>query len=194
MEHFETALAIDEMGLPEPPSIVAPSANETSQPLFYVDPTTLTFQMEAWMPESIAVMKLRGYAYDMGGEVIESVPGMIRLHVAGVGGNKVRKSPLMSLSWFGFGRRTGPVALELYLHQIDPTKTNRLFLQVVFRPQSIGQLNDPVWRERCTDLFIELRPIHGPIGYCRSFVSTPASAHLHRIEGCIREITPTWRP
>lgn len=154
MEAYETALSIEDMGLPDP----AASENDApaiSQPS--IDPTTLTFQMEAWMPESIAIMKLRGYAHDMGGEVIESVPGMIRLRIAGVGGNRVRKSGIASLSWLGFGRRSGPVVLELHLHQIDPQKTNRLFLQVVFRPHTVSLLNDPVWREHCTDLYIELR-------------------------------------
>jgi eukaryotic-like serine/threonine-protein kinase len=158
MEHYETALSIGEMGLPDSAATAAETDTPLS-PIMPVDPTTMTFQMEAWMPESIAVMKLRGYAHDMGGEVVDSVPGKIRLTIGGAGGNKVVRQPLMSLSWFGFGRRsaTAPIALELNLHQIDPLKTNRLFLQVVFRPNSIGQLNDPVWRERCTGLFIELR-------------------------------------
>jgi serine/threonine-protein kinase len=154
MERYETALAIDDMGLSDPS---APEADVPAASLLHADPTTFTFQMEAWMPESIAIMKLRGYAHDMDGEVIESLPGIIRLRIGGSGGHKVRKSSLMSLSWLGFGRRGGPVALELHLHQIDPNKSNRLFLQAVFRPNSLGQLNDPVWRERCTELFIELR-------------------------------------
>jgi len=157
MEAFEAALAIDEMGLPDPGQTQGMDEEAPSLPPIYVDPTTLTFQMEAWMPESIALMKLRGYAHDMGGDVLESVPGKIRLRIGGSPSHKVRKSPLVSLSWFGFGRRSGPIMLELHLHQIDPTKSNRLFLQVVFRPSALSQLNDPVWRERCTDLFIELR-------------------------------------
>jgi len=157
MERYETALAIDEMGLPS-------SANDTQEmtapntPVVYNDPTTFTFQMEAWMPESIAVMKLRGFAYDMGGEVTESVPGLIRLRLGTGAGLKGKRNPgLMSLNWLGFGRRSGPISLELHLHQVDPSRSNRLFMQVVFRPNSISQLSDPVWRERCTELFIELR-------------------------------------
>jgi len=155
IEAYEAAIAIDEMGLPDPEAQVQTDA--VAMPPLYVDPTTLTFQMEAWMPESIAIMKLRGFAYDMGGDILESVPGKIRLRIGGSPSHKVRRSPLVSLSWFGFGRRAGPITMELHLHQIDPTKSNRLFLQVVFRPSSISQLNDAVWRERCTDLFIELR-------------------------------------
>ena len=152
IDRYETALAIDEMGLPE-------AATETATlaaPVVYDDPTTFTFHLEAWMPESIAVMKLRGYAHDMGGEVTESLPGLIRLRIGVAAGLKGKKSGMMSLSWLGFGRK-GPISLELHLHQIDPQRSNRLFIQVVFRPNSISQLKDPVWRERCTESFIELR-------------------------------------
>ncbi len=151
MEAFEAALlSTDEEPDEPPPTDASPAAM-----LPPVDPNTFTFQMEAWMPESIAVMKLRGYAHDMEGEVIESVPGKIRMRLGGAGGNKVRKTS--PLSWLGFGRRSGPISLELHLHQIDPNKSNRLYLQGVVQPNSIDQLNDPAWRERCTDLFIELR-------------------------------------
>jgi serine/threonine protein kinase len=155
-ECFETALSIGEMGLSDERTLHS-EETAASAPLVHNDPTTLTFQLEAWMPESIAVMKLKGYAHDMGGEVTESIPGLIRLRLGTTVGIKGRKSSITSLSWLGFGKKSGPIALELHLHQLGPNKTNRLFLQVVFRPHSINQLNDPVWRERCTELFIELR-------------------------------------
>ncbi len=139
-EAYETALSIDEMGIPTQHTA---EDDLSGMPPIVVDPTTLSFQLEAWMPESIALMKLRGYAHDMGGEVLESVPGMIRIRLGGNAGNRVRKSPLMSLSWFGIGRRTGPITLELHLHQMDAQKGNRLFLQVVFRPNSVSQLERP---------------------------------------------------
>jgi serine/threonine protein kinase len=153
MDAFDAALAIDEMSLPDSPSRAGESAGFPAP----ADPTTLTYQMEAWMPESIAAMKLRGYAHDMGGEVVESVPGLIRLRLGVKPGPRGKKSGVMSLSWFGFGRKAGPVGLELNLHQIDPTRTNRLLIRAVFRPHSLGQLHDPVWRERCTELYVELR-------------------------------------
>ncbi|MCE9531204.1 MAG: serine/threonine protein kinase [Planctomycetes bacterium] len=153
-EQYETALAIDEMGLPDDR---AAQADHAPVALTINDPTTMTFQMEAWMPESIAIMKLRGYAHDMGGAVTDSVPGLIKLRLDPTAGVKNRSAGLMSLSWLGFGRRTGPIYLELYLHQIDQNKSNRLLIQAVFRPSSLNLLNDPVWRDRCTTLFIELR-------------------------------------
>ncbi len=44
-----------------------------------IDHAGVLDQMEAWMPECIAVVKLRGFVDDLGGEIIESVPGLIRM-------------------------------------------------------------------------------------------------------------------
>src|SRR5206468_7690381 len=40
---------------------------------------TLVHKLDAWMPEPIAVVKLRGFVDDAQGEVLESKPGMIRV-------------------------------------------------------------------------------------------------------------------
>jgi eukaryotic-like serine/threonine-protein kinase len=152
-ERYETALAIDDMGLSDVRSV----EGQLPVPLIFNDPSTLSFQMEAWMPESIAIMKLKGFAHDYDGEIIESVPGLIRVSL-GAGGSGFRKRTAVTggFSLFGLGRRHGPVGLELHLHQVDP-RNNKLLIQVVFRPQYAGQLADALWRERCTLLFIELR-------------------------------------
>jgi serine/threonine protein kinase len=114
-----------------------------------IDPNTITFQMEAWMPESIAVMKMRGFVHDLGGDVIESVPGLIRVRL-----NLRGRSS--ALAWLGFGRRD-LLDLELRMIQIDPSRENRLSITVVFRPPYKSLLNNATYRERCTQVFIELR-------------------------------------
>src|SRR5437016_2925561 len=50
------------------------------------DPNALVYRLEAWMPERIAAFKLRGFVHDAGGEVLESVPGLIRVRLGGRGG------------------------------------------------------------------------------------------------------------
>ena len=47
------------------------------------DPNAVTYRMEAWMPDAIASYKLRGFVNDHDGEVIESVPGRIRVRLGG---------------------------------------------------------------------------------------------------------------
>ena len=115
------------------------------------DQAALPFQMEAWMPERIAIMKLRGFVHDAGGEVVESVPGLVRVRFGS------RKSSGSTLAWFGLRRASNTIDLELYLHHLDPSNENRLTVQVVFRPSHPSLLSDREWRQRCTQIFVELR-------------------------------------
>jgi serine/threonine-protein kinase len=113
----------------------------------------LPFHMEAWMPERIAIMKLRGFVHDAGGEVVESVPGLIKVRLGS------RKTPTSTgpLAWLGLRRSANPVEVELHLHHLDPTKDNQLTIHVLFRPSHPSLLTDRNWRHRCTQVFIELR-------------------------------------
>lgn len=148
-EMYETAMAMALSGMGEP----APAPARQVGPILVNDPNTLTFTMEAWMPESIAIMKLQGFATDHAGQIMESVPGIVTMKVsAGVG-----QSRSGSLAWLGIGRKAEPLWLELHLHQMDPARGNKLLLQAVFRPQSLSQLADPAWRERCTQAYVDLR-------------------------------------
>jgi eukaryotic-like serine/threonine-protein kinase len=45
-------------------------------------PETLIDRFEAWMPEQIAAMKLRGFVQGVGGVVLESLPGLIHVRLA----------------------------------------------------------------------------------------------------------------
>jgi serine/threonine-protein kinase len=150
-ELYETALALDQSGMtaaPAPASAAAPAG-----PQLVSDQNSLGFVMEAWMPESIAVIKLRGFAHDADGQIVDSVPGVVRMKI-GPNGRIAR--PAGSGGWFGL-RKADPLWVELHLHQLDPARGNKLLIQVVFRPQSISQLNDPAWRDRCTRAYIDLR-------------------------------------
>ena len=112
----------------------------------------LPFHMEAWMPEVIAIRKLRGFVHDCGGEVLESVPGLIRVRLG-----KSSRLP-GSMSWLGFGNRaSGSIDVELHMHSSDPRQENRLTIHVLFRPTHAGLLADELWRKRCERIFVELR-------------------------------------
>jgi serine/threonine protein kinase len=124
-----------------------------AQPTPGREQSALPFQMEAWMPEKIAIMKLRGFVHDVGGEVVESVPGLIKVRLGG------RKTPSGgALSWLGLGRRvTGPIDVELHLQHAHPGQENRLTVHVLFRPSHPRLLADKNWRQRCNQVFAELR-------------------------------------
>jgi serine/threonine-protein kinase len=113
------------------------------------DPNVIVHHLEAWMPDAIATYKLRGFVHDINGEVLESVPGLIRMRI-GKGGKS-------ALSWFGLGRSSYVVDVELRLERDNPKQQNLLHIIVMMSsPDRKGAMN-PKWRERCTEVFCELR-------------------------------------
>ena len=83
------------------------------------DPLTTVHRLDAWMPEAIAAHKLRGFINDVGGEVIESMPGRIRVRLGGKG--SVYEAPQRgSLSWLGMG--AGPIGSTWSCVYSDRTK------------------------------------------------------------------------
>jgi serine/threonine-protein kinase len=114
------------------------------------DPNAMVFHMDAWMPEKIAIMKMRGFVHDVGGDVVESIPGRIRMRLNGLapaGG---------PLSWLGI-RRNRSMDVELLLNQPDPRKENQLKITVLFHAPDARTARDAAWRKRCGQLFIEVR-------------------------------------
>ncbi len=118
------------------------------------DPNALLFGLEAWMPESVALVKLKGYVHDARGEVIESVPGLIRVQLPGKGGSE---PPRKRLSWFGIPRKPAPILLELHLEQNDPQRPNLLQVSALFRSTDGTPATDEHWRARCVQHYIDLR-------------------------------------
>ncbi|MBA4065107.1 MAG: hypothetical protein C0501_15615 [Isosphaera sp.] len=135
---------------PRPSSIADP---DPSRPTPVREPAVLPFHMEAWMPEGVALMKLRGFVHDSGGEVVESLPGLVRVRLGS------RRTPSGGgLSWLGLGRRSaGPLDVELHLRHAHPDQENQLTVHVLFRPATAGLLSDAGWKQRCADVFVELR-------------------------------------
>jgi serine/threonine-protein kinase len=107
------------------------------------------------MPERIAAYKLLGFVQDVGGELIESVPGRIRVRLGGR--NSVYVCPSQGpFSWLGLGRK-GQIEMELNLQRADATRENLLHITVAMRSlQGNGPANGE-WRERCNQIFCDLR-------------------------------------
>jgi serine/threonine-protein kinase len=134
------------------PGLEAPSAPTAIYPVPVREQAVLPFHMEAWMPERVAIVKLRGFVHDAGGEVIESVPGLVRVRLGG------RKTPTVGpLTWLGLRRSSSTVDVELHLHHNEPAQPNKLTVHVLFRPSHPSLLSDRDWRQRCTQIFVELR-------------------------------------
>jgi serine/threonine-protein kinase len=158
-ERFETALAheeaIQQQALPrhDPRAAPRPSASAPKVAVAPGDPFTIVHQFEAWMPEKIAAYKLRGFVQDAGGEVMESVPGRIRVRLGGRGSAYAGAGVG---SWFGLGRRSSLIELELQLHKADPARDSLLNITVVLRPAQTNSAGAD-WRDRCAQVYCDLR-------------------------------------
>lgn len=112
-------------------------------------------RFEAWMPEPVAVTKLRGFVHDMGGQIVGSEPGLIRVQL-----DVPQNKPKSSL--FNWPRKSvelpsmPPVALDLHMTRAGSTG-GKLSLQVVFRAVAGPLPRDPNWHQRCQSLLTKLR-------------------------------------
>ncbi|MFO0844642.1 MAG: serine/threonine-protein kinase [Gemmataceae bacterium] len=126
-----------------------------------VDRNTYRHSLEATMPEAMAMLKLKGFVFDLGGEVLESVPGMIKVRVVDQAVEK-RKGTL--LGWTsGLGGRPAAVAtkgfgadLELHMERLDPSQANKLTITLVMRPAG-GGVATPEWHDRCARISRDLQ-------------------------------------
>ena len=139
------------------PAIAAPAAGAA-------DPHTVVHRLEAWMPERIAVIKIQGFVHDMGGEVVESVPGMIRVRLlerpAPAPGPRGSSGLLVRLGLKKKVEEPPPsgTAMELHMEKQDAGALSRLQVTVLLRPEGgARQAADPAWRSRCDQLHRELR-------------------------------------
>ncbi len=135
-------------------TVAVPIAPVAADDIESQDPFAVVHRLEAWMPERIAAYKLRGFIHDVGGEMIESVPGRIHVRVGGKG--SVYSAPRQGLSWLGLGR-THPINMELRLDRADPGRENQLRITVIFRSPGTDLNASIGWRNVCTQIFCDLR-------------------------------------
>jgi serine/threonine protein kinase len=120
------------------------------------DPHAVVHHLEAWMPEKVAIFKLRGFIDDVGGQVVESVPGRVRVRLGGKG--SIYQVPGQGpLSWLGLIRKSGVIDMELLLERNSPTQQNLLQITVVMRSPDPSAAPSSAWRVRCNEIFCDLR-------------------------------------
>jgi eukaryotic-like serine/threonine-protein kinase len=139
------------MPVPIPSLVSLPNGQENA----VSDPLAVVHTLEAWMPERIAEYKLRGFIQDVGGDVVESVPGRIRVRFGGRGSTYT--APRQSLSWLGIGRRANTIDMELRMEHADSNRGSLLQITVVFRSPGTDLNASLAWRSLCTQIFCDLR-------------------------------------
>jgi serine/threonine-protein kinase len=114
------------------------------------------FEIDAWMPQEIARIKLRGFVHDCRGEVLESEPGRILMRLR----HGSSHTPSSGLSWFKSYRGAvaePPLDAELRLEQREGNRDNHLHITVSFVPADPAIAQNPAWQEHCQRVFCEIR-------------------------------------
>jgi eukaryotic-like serine/threonine-protein kinase len=115
------------------------------------DQNAIVHQMAAYMPEALAVVKLRGFLEDMGAKVVASEPGLLRIRLGrpAPAGSAPVKPPNLNDQY--------PVEIEMRMEKAG-RRGDRLNLTVMFRPFADPlSFQVPEWRNRCQKLYTELR-------------------------------------
>jgi serine/threonine protein kinase len=125
------------------------------------DRSTFRHSIEAVMPEAMALVKIKGFIHDLGGNVVESVPGRIKVRLPDPQAQPEKKPSLFGLS--GHGSRpvsameiVGASDMELHMEREDPAQPNRLTVTLLMRPAGRG-LVTPAWRTRCGQIGRDLQ-------------------------------------
>ncbi|MBO0699968.1 MAG: serine/threonine protein kinase, partial [Zavarzinella sp.] len=123
-----------------------------------IEPNSLVRQLEAWMPDRIAVVKLGGCLEDLGGRVVDSQPGLVRARFAPPPGPKPKPPGLFALLFPPPPPPPGDgIALDLNLDKPNPNES-RLVVTAVFRLPGGGRPKDPpTWAARCEQIYREMQ-------------------------------------
>jgi hypothetical protein len=120
-----------------PPALVAAVRRSTEVP---IDPNAIVHHLDAWMPERIAVVKLRGFMDELGGQLVESVPGKLRVRLPAAREPAKVGSGIRLLSALGLGgpdpSRAPGTQVELRMEKRDGGHQSRLHITVVLKPEA----------------------------------------------------------
>jgi eukaryotic-like serine/threonine-protein kinase len=158
-ELFEKALGV-KLTKPEdweesrPPPVRSPAGSSGTH-LRAHDPSAVVHVMEAWMPERIAVVKLQGFVEDLGGEVVDSVPGRIRVQL-----RERQEQGFVSKLGLGVKRTVlrPLIDLELQMEKREVGHLSKLHITATYKPPGgRTQAMMPGWRQKCDQVHRDLQ-------------------------------------
>jgi eukaryotic-like serine/threonine-protein kinase len=139
----------------------APAAAPANEPEGE-DENTDVFRLEAWMPQSIAAMKLRGFVDDRG-EVSASAPGRLRVRLRMPRPAVASPRPSGFISRLGLGRTAAPtpavdlVDADVFVEAEDASKPSELLITVRLHPPEIQSKEEAFrWLEWCKQIQMDL--------------------------------------
>lgn len=142
--------------------IVDKRAIHAPKPGSVEDKFTFYDNFEASLAPKIAAAKLRGFVDDVGGTIVDSEPGVIRMRVDLPEGYREQGMTRSGLfSWFASIRQAmpasgeEPIEVAMQMQKIDDT---RVAVFVAFTPmKEFIPVDLNVWKERCENLYNLLR-------------------------------------
>jgi serine/threonine-protein kinase len=162
-ERYEKALGMKILQGAAPPPPAAPAKADTREAdttllRLLRDPRSYVCHLEAWMPERIAVLKLRGFFDGQGAEVVESVPGLIRVRMKRPRSSaRAAKSSESSGLFTMLGLKKAeaaptfdPIELDVHLKKGKDEAQNQLDVTLILRPAAGSHMAiDGAWRAWC---------------------------------------------
>jgi serine/threonine-protein kinase len=126
-----------------------------------VDRFAFRQSIEAVMPEAMALVKIKGFIHDLGGDVLDSVPGVIKVRLPDKQPTTQKKISIFSLGESGSKRVSalqvvGVTDMELHMEREDPAQPSHLTVTLMMRPAG-GALVTPAWRSRCNQIGRDLQ-------------------------------------
>jgi serine/threonine-protein kinase len=135
---------------PETPAETPPETDQPPLPDEASDPSAAVYQMQAWMPETVAQYKLQSFFRDVKGKLVASQPGKVHVLLGGKGSPYEPRR-----GWFDFGGAKPWVEMHLQLFQGTGRNQNNLWVTVVLK--SLEKEIGPDFRPRCDAIFRDLR-------------------------------------
>jgi len=119
-----------------------------------IRPECVVMQFQAWMPERIAIFKLRGFIDSVGGEVVESVPGLIRLRLPEER-RRPEPEPNPILSLLGLARKPDPPVqhiIDLHMNNKMVDRRNQLEIVVTVPKEQRSARHKNFIQKACCEL------------------------------------------
>jgi serine/threonine-protein kinase len=161
--NYEKALAVKVLQGIAPPPAPSNKPAAAAPPPVPNDPNAIVQQMEAWMPEAIAVIKVKGFVDDAHGEVVESVPGKIKVKL-GQPQCKYHVGPPpapVKKGWFGGSQPppASPNLIDMELFMQKPPGQQNLFITVKLKPApgSTVRKTSADWISCCNNIIKDLK-------------------------------------
>jgi serine/threonine-protein kinase len=120
-----------------------------------IDPNAVVYHMEASLSASVAAFKLQGFIADVHGQVVESVPGLIRVRL----GQPDTRYEMCAgtLSWLGIGRASGLTEVYLYMRQKFAHRRDLQAITVLMLSLKGFTRDNTMFLDHCNRIYSDLR-------------------------------------